>query len=218
MMYRTTFSINVLIFTLKIYIKGFFNLESRAFSEWVTEEKVLIIQRIKKQLKTYYRVSLCYTEEEIYSDIFYEIQSTIKGEKTKKNIKGETTKKKGKSRSLIENYEAYFMQSVSFYLNKLYNRMKLDVDINSKLQRFSEQFHLDQYNITSLDYALLRAALTALKEKHPLQHQVFMLRAYDENDFCEIAQILELSVSNVRQIYCRTRAKLQDFLLAGQGT
>jgi RNA polymerase sigma factor (sigma-70 family) len=100
----------------------------------------------------------------------------------------------------------------------LYNRMKLDVDINSKLQRFSEPFHLDQYNITSLDYALLRAALTALKEKHPLQHQVFMLRAYDENDFCEIAQILELSVSNVRQIYCRTRAKLQDFLLAGQGT
>ena len=209
MMYRTIFSINVLIFILKICIKGFLNVESRGFTEWVTEKKVLIIQRIKKQLKTYYRVSLCYTEEEIYSDIFYEIQSTIKGKKTKK---------KGKSRSLIENYEAYFMQSVSFYLNKLHNRMKLDVDINSQLQRFSEPFHLDQYNITSLDYVLLRTALTALKEKHPVQHEVFMLRAYDENDFCEIAQRLDLSVDNVRQIYRRARAKLQDFLLAGQCT
>jgi hypothetical protein len=145
-MYRTIFSINVLIFTLKIYIKGFLNAESRVFSEWVTNEKVLIIQRIKKQLKTYYRVGLlktyyrvglCYTEEEIFSDIFFEIISTIKGKKIKK---------KGKSRSLIENYEAYFMQSVNFYLNKLHNRMKLDVDINSQLQRFSEPFHLDQYN------------------------------------------------------------------------
>jgi DNA-directed RNA polymerase specialized sigma24 family protein len=45
-----------------------------------------------------------------------------------------------------------------------------------------------------------------------------MLRAYDENDFCQIAQILDLSVDNVRQIYCRARSKLQDFLLAGQRT
>jgi RNA polymerase sigma factor (sigma-70 family) len=208
-MYRTIFSINVLIFTLKIYIKGFLNAESRVFSEWVTNEKVLIIQRIKKQLKTYYRVGLCYTEEEIFSDIFFEIISTIKGKKIKK---------KGKSRSLIENYEAYFMQSVNFYLNKLHNRMKLDVDINSQLQRFSEPFHLDQYDITSLDYVLLGVALTTLKEKHPVQYQVFMLRAYDEKDYCEIAQILDLSVDNVRQIYRRARAKLQDVLLAGQRT
>lgn len=203
MMYRTAFSINVLIFTLKIYIKGFFNVESRGFAEWVTEKKVLITQRIKRQLKTYYRVSLCYTEEEIYNDICCEILSTIKGKKTKK---------KGRPRSLIENYEAYFMQSVNFYLNKLHNRMKLDVDINSQLQRFSEPFHLDQYNIASLDYVLLHTVLTTLKEKHPIQHEVFMLKAYDEQDFCQIAQILDLSIDNVRQIYCRTRAKLQKLL------